>query len=913
MRNKYYLSDIINMRISMNKDVQNEILKLAHKLFYDDEEYDFNIEIKKIFDYSKKTLNEQKLYDIAINEKLSIKYLADLITKDHIERIEQTKKSNNDAMINKFIESNDFKSIEELLKKINVSSNIRQNVIQKKNEFIQEIKHKFISENIDIQAFIDKLPDNDCFEFLDFVDAVNELDTILKKYDFLQADSIYKNNSFIDKTSYCNLKAKYTKEYFDKVHKIKINDEQAYAISEPTQNLIVTVRAGSGKTRTIACKTIMAIEKENIKPDEILLLSFNCNASEEMRKRICEDFKYNNFDKKTARTFHSLAWDVIQPTQKLIYDDGEKEVRQKLTEFIYNIYSSKKVFTDEFKNDLYDFLRWSPDKYDYIESKYWVFRDDYEKYTALRSKKQITLNREKVKSNGEKWIADFLFEHDINYRYEDILACEGIDRKNKRTVKERKLYHPDFTIWDKETERQYIIEHWGIDENDPDRKVPKKWIKSWEKYYEEMQWKREVFLFKSMQKDMVLIETSVADMRNGRKCFEDILKTRLEKAGLKCKKLSIDEILAKIDDNYVDSMAKKFANFILFAQKSEVSSDEIDKKLANNIFNGNRRCELFVKMANTIYKRYKIELVAQNKIDFDNVLVKTTNKIIDSKGNCKISFSDKTQEIKNIKMILIDEYQDFSKLFFDIIKAIQQFNPEVKIFCVGDDWQAINSFAGSDLYFFKEFKNLFKNSDSANLTHNYRSAKSVVYAGNSLMAGFGVPSKFISKVEGKIELRYIDDVDIRPYIEKGFVGIHSRYFIECMNIISKDPKKSYFIMHRESTIANYSELKNFESAFSAWCKKKNLRVNFMVDTIHKFKGMEADVVIILEATNNEFPLLHPDSEFNLVFGKTAQMQLDEERRLFYVALTRAKTDIYILTERSNISDYILKIQNYIKK
>ena len=76
--------------------------------------------------------------------------------------------------------------------------------------------------------------------------------------------------------------------------------------------------------------------------------------------------------------------------------------------------------------------------------------------------------------------------------------------------------------------------------------------------------------------------------------------------------------------------------------------------------------------------------------------------------------------------------------------------------------------------------------------------------------------------------------------------------------------------------------------------------------------MEADIVIILEATDSEFPLLHPDSEFNLVFGKTVQMQLDEERRLFYVALTRAKSDIYILTERSNVSNYILKIQNYIK-
>lgn len=181
------------------------------------------------------------------------------------------------------------------------------------------------------------------------------------------------------------------------------------------------------------------------------------------------------------------------------------------------------------------------------------------------------------------------------------------------------------------------------------------------------------------------------------------------------------------------------------------------------------------------------------------------------------------------------------------------------------------------------------------------------------MAGFGVPSKFISEENGSINLHYIDDLDIRPYVEKEFIGIQHRYFIEGLNIISKEPKKSYFIMHRESTLVNYTEIKKFENALLHWCKDKNLKVDLKVDTIHKFKGMEADAIIILETTDNEFPLVHPDSEFNLVFGRTAQMQLDEERRLFYVTLTRARKDIYILTERSNISDYILKIQNFIQK
>ena len=80
-----------------------------------------------------------------------------------------------------------------------------------------------------------------------------------------------------------------------------------------------------------------------------------------------------------------------------------------------------------------------------------------------------------------------------------------------------------------------------------------------------------------------------------------------------------------------------------------------------------------------------------------------------------------------------------------------------------------------------------------------------------------------------------------------------------------------------------------------------------VSTIHQFKGSEADVVIILETDEDNFPLIHPDNEFNYVFDRTPQVVLDEERRLFYVAVTRAKEDVYFVHLTKNLSSWVKQL------
>ena len=102
--------------------------------------------------------------------------------------------------------------------------------------------------------------------------------------------------------------------------------------------------------------------------------------------------------------------------------------------------------------------------------------------------------------------------------------------------------------------------------------------------------------------------------------------------------------------------------------------------------------------------------------------------------------------------------QDFSLLFLQLINSIREYNPDLKIFCVGDDWQAINAFAGSDLKYFYYFEKYVGHSEHLSLLTNYRSAKSIVDVSNDFMDGKGDKSRPARSNTGKIYKCYTDKV-----------------------------------------------------------------------------------------------------------------------------------------------------------
>jgi DNA helicase-4 len=255
---------------------------------------------------------------------------------------------------------------------------------------------------------------------------------------------------------------------------------------------------------------------------------------------------------------------------------------------------------------------------------------------------------------------------------------------------------------------------------------------------------------------------------------------------------------------------------------------------------------------------------------------------------------------------------------------------------VGDDWQAINGFAGSELTFYNNFTFNIENSERVHMLTNHRSDGKIVGAGNALMKNYGSPANVANnKGEGKITLLSIDDIFVYPIgdkskddlpVESEFLIYYrpsnnnstdicnfraSKYLKLCYLVCSSPENlgKSITILSRTERISGVSP-RYFQKKLFEWIQSDDDEFvreqvsKIKISTIHSYKGLESDIVIIIEATDSMFPKIHPDNNLYNVFGRTAVDYLEEERRLFYVGITRAKSAIYFLTETKKVSQFI---------
>jgi DNA helicase-4 len=745
---------------------------------------------------------------------------------------------------------------------------------------------------------------------------------LLGNFQFQTAEMSWQETGLISLPEYEEMLVPYIQAYFEEKINQRLNAEQSRALAKRSPGLLIAARAGSGKTRVLASKAAFLVDRFQINPDHILVMAFNRSAADEIRNRIRRDYKQPGFE--SARTFHSLAHQLVRPTEDLLYDETDDVITRKMSLFVQQLLKEQ-IRNPVFIEKMYSFFRKEMRE---IE-RTGFFLDEEAYFDFRRNLLQVTLNGERVKSTGEKIIADYLFEHDISYGYEKVWLWGS------------QIYRPDFSIY--EQQKDYVIEFWGIDENDPGKQVPPEWSQTWDEYYTEMQAKRAFW----KEKSVVLIETSIQDLRKGREAFEEILKRKLAKAGIDKPKLTSIELIHKIrDKDYtITRLSELFTQFVQRAKKQALKAQDV-QKLLHSYQPKDYREEVFLDLACRVYVEYEQALIRQRKIDFDDLMMRATEKVHETRGECAISLGNpksRSFRMNDLRWILIDEYQDFSELFYRLITAIQTYNPQVQLFCVGDDWQAINGFAGSDLQFFDKFREWVKDGQVAHLLTNFRSQAAIVRTGNALMQGCGRPGEHLpQKNGGDVQIGYMDDVwiefrnndasaiqkteDKRFLITEAALNgndkkynriVASKYLKKCYQIITspENQGKSVAILSRTNWIdgVKLSEFKNRLIASLTTADLKTIedpKNKINVQTAHKYKGLEADLVIILGACNGAFPLLHPDNALFEIFGKTLLDAFEEERRLFYVALTRAKTSLYILTEKGRESVFLKRLPGY---
>lgn len=341
------------------------------------------------------------------------------------------------------------------------------------------------------------------------------------------------------------------------------------------------------------------------------------------------------------------------------------------------------------------------------------------------------------------------------------------------------------------------------------------------------------------------------------------------------------------------------------------------------------RERLFIELGTECYRRYhwcllegrgKVAGYSEFGTDF-NLIVSWASKLILRGGESVLWL------LGEKKYILIDEYQDFSQLFLSVVLAMREFVPEVRLFVVGDDWQAINRFAGSDVEYFKEFERFFpEDVKRLEISTNYRCDKEVVERARTFMKkGMGAGGEFRAKSHraGKVVLvdpRAIPCTvaeapgDSRGWRDAVYQEMARRMlghepkkgtvrYVKALVLVIRKNKKAETIMilHRNNeTNLEGMSLEGLRRGLKWGLERLEIidgveferRVHVM--TMHKSKGLEAEVVIILEADEGVIPKVHPDTQLYGVFGETEEVVLDDQKRLFYVAMTRAKRRLYII-------------------
>jgi len=779
-------------------------------------------------------------------------------------------------------------------------------------KIVSEIEERFANYNFDgYEEFNEKIKRLSLWNFYcKKIHALREkylrkqqkekIEELLKKYLFIDADNLSKQFDF-PKDEYGILKGKYIESYFKQKFNFTLSFEQALAIGESCQNLLVKARAGSGKTRSIIAKTMFEADVQKINPSNILLLAFNNKAADEMQERIREKFPSIPF--RIAMTFHSLGYQLIDPKEDFIQDKEREEEIETIIKSFLEMKSFKEQLYHYFRKELEEL---SKNQAALSEEDYNLYKDNI---------RNITLDGELVKSRGEKFIADFLFEHGIKYQYE------------RRFDWDKKSYRPDFCLLREDNSERLVIEHWGVVKNDPDKKIPSEWPKSWDDYRKEIEDKKKYWV----EKNIPLMETSIADLRNGREEFEKILKERLVRLGITCEKLSEEELLKRAVDIYRNRkrIAENVANFIQKTKKNMWSLEELNGRIKQ--YKGSGRNKVFYRFGLEVYKKYIESINKKNKIEFDDLILRSIDKLEQEQGKCGLRLKDRLIELKDLQWVMIDEYQDFSLLFHQLVQTLKKYS-SFNLFCVGDSWQAINRFAGSKLDYFRNFENNYSNARQCFLRTNYRSGKEIVELSNKLMHGEGEPAHFdseqsisssyeIEKIDQKVwiearrkeERHKLQRLSDKKYIfpkDKDFMT--AKYLKRCHQIIRKNLGKKVAILNRTNLLF-YCDLGQFKQRLKKCFSEADLRKigdfneKIPVETVHRAKGIEADVVIILNVCQGYFPLIHSDASLCELFDETISDILTEEKRIFYVAATRAKKDLYILTEKGNESDYLKSI------
>ena len=480
-------------------------------------------------------------------------------------------------------------------------------------------------------------------------------------------------------------------------------------------------------------------------------------------------------------------------------------------------------------------------------------------------------------------IANWYFINGIEYIYEAPYEYDV-------STGDKRQYMPDFKL------KKYPIyhEHYGIDKDGKASQF--NGVESFE-YVKGMKWKK--YIHQSNGTDC--IETYSYEFADGT-IFEKLEK-ELKKRGVEFHPLTDEEILNALNSIYKSRLFKSFINltktFLSLYKalyRDDSAFDELKKIKFISIYE-KQRASLFLDIVKDIYHYYMDYLKKEGKIDFDDMILQSMQAL------------DNTNSYK-YRYIIVDEFQDISISRMKFLKRLIQ-QGDSKLYAVGDDWQAIYRFSGCDLNIFLEFPKYFGDSAITKITKTYRNSQELQdIAGTFIQKN---PEQFKKSIKSDKALK--NPLQIMYYNTNKYSA-----FLDTLKVISKmDIAASVLILGRNNKDLESIELDNRifidrkvsdETKIVVRCTDyPQMRLTF--STVHASKGLEDDYVIIINADDDRigFPnKMEDDVLLDMVLSHKSEYEYAEERRLWYVALTRTRNYTYIIANPENPSIFLNEIK-----
>ncbi|MEI6894448.1 MAG: UvrD-helicase domain-containing protein [Colwellia sp.] len=669
--------------------------------------------------------------------------------------------------------------------------------------------------------------------------------------------------------SYINKQLQAHQTFFDKVESNPLTQRQRRSCVIDNDNNLLLAGAGTGKTSVMVGRAGYLINSQQATSDEVLLLAYGRKAADEMDERIKDKLQT---DKISASTFHSLGLKIIaqveggKPSLSVFAEDEKAKAK-----WIQSCFDKLISESQAYRTLIIMYFS----KYYYVEKSDFDFKSLGERHQYYIDNDIRTLKDEKVKSFGELYIANWLFTNGIEYQYEAKYA------HNVTTV-ERRQYQPDFFI----PELNLYLEYYGIDENQDTAPYINK-----EEYNKSIQWKRDTH----QKFETHCIEFTYAQHKKGQ--LLSALEAFFNTQQIDVERLPDEAILASLKESDRISVLAKILTQLVGLYKAAC----LDMTLENNVIANStdpQQTKKALELLKPILTAYDKHLQCHADIDFEDMINKALVYVQTGRFHSPWRY------------IMVDEFQDISEPRARLVKALRDNNKECSIFAVGDDWQAIYRFSGADFTLTTQFSNYFGATTQSELDQTFRFNNQIGK----------VATDFISKNPAQIpktikSLKQVQApaVSLLQRESSHFNAHKSTIPDEMANGAIDDvlaaisakvckPVKVYLLARFWLLLPNKTDINRLNNQYPL--------LNIESQSFHASKGKEAEYVIIIGLKKGGYGFPSEKVTPALVdalLAKKEPFAYAEERRLFYVALTRAKDRVYLIADMTDVSPFVKEL------